>query len=102
MAVWFVSRHVGAIEWMQKQEMHVDHWVTHLDLAQIHPGDIVIGILPLSIVAVLTAHNVRYFALILPQSPSDRGQEHSCEAMFERGAYLQEFHVTASQTGLCL
>lgn len=102
MAVWFVSRHEGAIQWMQQQEMQVDHWVKHLDLAQINTGDTVIGILPLSIAAELTARNIRYVALVLPQGNSDRGQEHSCEAMIARGAYLQEFRVIASYAGSCL
>lgn len=95
MAIWFISRHEGAIEWMQQQSISVDHWATHLDLEAIQPGDIVIGILPIAIAAEVIAQGARYFALILPQRVSERGQEHSCAAMIERGAYLQEFLVTA-------
>ena len=95
MAIWFISRHEGAIEWMQQQSISVDHWATHLDLEAIQPGDIVIGILPIAIAAEVIALGARYFALILPQRASERGQEHSCASMIERGAYLQEFLVTA-------
>lgn len=95
MATWFISRHEGAIEWMQQQSISVDYWATHLDLEAIQPGDIIIGILPIAIAAEVIAFGARYFALILPQQASDRGQEHSSEAMKARGAYLQEFLVTS-------
>lgn len=93
MATWFVSRHLGAIEWMKKQNKSVDYWVGHLDVDDVSSGDIVIGILPLSLASALYGKNVRFFALVLPQVQGDRGKEHSCQEMMFRGAYLQEYQV---------
>ena len=48
MAVWFVSRHPGAIDWMAQQaHWQVDHWVAHLQLDDVQAGDVVVGTLPL-------------------------------------------------------
>ena len=48
MAVWFVSRHPGAIDWMAAQaDWQVDHWVAHLHVDEVQAGDVVLGTLPL-------------------------------------------------------
>ncbi len=93
MATWFVSRHLGAIEWMKMQDCSVDHWVEHLNVDDVNSGDTVIGIVPLFLAAELYRKKVRFLALVLPQSLGDRGGEHSYQEMLIREAYLQEYQV---------
>lgn len=99
MTVWFISRHLGAIEWMKKQDLAIDAWATHLDILAVKPGDIVVGVLPLMVAAEVCRKGARFLALVLPQAASARGQEHSYEAMLEMGAYLQEYIVQGVPIG---
>jgi CRISPR-associated protein Csx16 len=39
---YFISRHPGAVAWARAQGLRVDHWVTHLDVSHIQPGDTVL------------------------------------------------------------
>ena len=59
MAVIFVSRHAGAIEWMKRQPVHVDRWVSHLQASEVNAGDTVIGVLPMHLAADICAKNAR-------------------------------------------
>ena len=45
MNTWFVSRHPGALDWMQQHGPAFDHHVAHLDPQQVQAGDTVIGTL---------------------------------------------------------
>ncbi|MDR3352276.1 MAG: CRISPR-associated protein Csx16, partial [Zoogloeaceae bacterium] len=49
MTTYFVSRHPGALEWMRKNRIPFDDHVAHLDIERIHPGDTVIGSLPVNL-----------------------------------------------------
>ena len=94
MTVYFVSRHAGAIEWMKQQtEWQIDQFVPHLDSAQIQAGDVVLGTLPLHLVAEVCERGASFYFLMLPQQFVERGIEHSAESMLAAGAKLQRFHV---------
>ncbi|MDO4223962.1 MAG: CRISPR-associated protein Csx16 [Acinetobacter sp.] len=96
MATYFISRHAGAIAWIQQEPIHIDHYLTHIhddDLAMFQAGDDVIGILPTAIIADLNAKGVRYFHLSYRTPQAWRGVELSAEQLRALGACLQEFHV---------
>ena len=59
MAVWFVSRHLGAVAWAKSKNIHIDYWVDHLNTPQneVIEGDIVIGSLPINLVPVSNTTN---------------------------------------------
>ena len=81
MAVIFVSRHAGAIEWMKRQPVHVDRWVSHLQASEVNAGDTVIGVLPMHLAADICAKNARYLALEFNMPMAFRGQELTCEEL---------------------
>lgn len=94
MAVYFISRHIGAIDWAKQQGLEVDQWVEHLSLQDIRPGDIVVGSLPIHLVAQLNVSGVRYLHLTIQVPASKRGQELTAKELQEFGACLTEFNVT--------
>ena len=96
MSVWFVSRHPGAIEWMKRQKQwSVEHWVTHLDVASISHGDVVIGTLPVHLAAAVCAKGAQFYFLQLSQLESQRGKEYTSEEMELIGCSLMPFYVRA-------
>jgi len=94
MKTWFVSRHQGAIDWMKTQnDWTVDHWVEHLDVSLVKKGDIVIGILPLPLIADVCAKGAEFYALVMPQTRVQRGSEHSLDDMVQANCYLMRYYV---------
>lgn len=93
MSTWFVTRHPGAQRWAQTQDLQVDHVVTHLDLAQLHAGDVVIGILPIQMIADICAMPARYLHLVLDVPAALRGVELSAEQMQTLGARIEGYEV---------
>lgn len=95
MTVWFVSRHQGALDWLQQSGRHVDRVVPHLDIAEIARGDTVLGTLPLHLAAEVCAKGAAFYFLQLPQEAALRGSEYSAEDMTTMGARLRRFEVRA-------
>ena len=94
MAVWFVSRHPGAIDWMAAQaDWQVDHWVAHLHVDEVQAGDVVLGTLPLGMAADVCAKGARSWFLEVPMQATQRGQELSAALMTDMGCRLTEFVV---------
>lgn len=93
MATFFISRHPGAIDWIQQQGVHIDHFVPHLSAGQVQAGDCVIGTLPLHLVALLQQRGVRYLHLTLKVPAAWRGQELSAAQLQACQATVREFIV---------
>lgn len=94
MATYFVSRHPGALHWMQQHGPAFDRHVPHLDPAQVQPGDTVIGTLPVNLAAQVCARGAAYWHLVLEMPAQKRGQELSVQELKVLGAALQQFHIT--------
>lgn len=90
---YLVSRHAGAIEWCFRKGYEVDNVISHIDLEQIHSGDIIIGILPLPMVAAIQQKGGRYLHLSVPLNAELRGVEISADTMEQLGAKVEEFYV---------
>lgn len=89
----FVSRHPGAQEWAQNQNISIDIFVTHLDLDELEPGDLVIGTLPVNVIAAIQSSGYRYAHLSLSLTPDLRGKELSAEQLNNCGAKLCAYRV---------
>ena len=77
MTTWFVSRHGGALQWMQHNGRAFDRHVAHLDPIKVLPGDAVIGTLPVHLAAQVCA----------------RGRELGLQELQALGATLQRFLI---------
>ena len=92
---WFVSRHPGAVEWIKRQGISVDHIVHHLDINRVHAGDTVIGTLPVHLAAQVCHKGAQFLFLCLDLPPEKRGVELSADTIEQLGACLKEYVVLA-------
>jgi len=94
MTTHLVTRHPGALVWAARQNLGpVEHCV-HLDPADIAPGDVVIGSLPVHLAFEVCARGARYFNLSLDLPASARGQELSADDLERYNARLEEYLIT--------
>ncbi len=93
MTTWFITRHRGAREWAEAQQLNIDRYCTHLDPAEIQTGDTVIGSLPVHLAAAVSAAGARYFNLSIDLPAHARGKELSLEQLQAFNARLEEFHA---------
>lgn len=91
MTSYFISRHAGALVWLQQQSITVDQQLAHLEIDRIQAGDTVIGTLPINLVAELNARGARYLHLTLDLPAEIRGQELTAETMRTLGARLEAY-----------
>ncbi|MCB1660157.1 MAG: CRISPR-associated protein Csx16 [Pseudomonadales bacterium] len=94
MTTYFVTRHAGAKEWATLQGIDCDVCVAHLDPVLVQQGDVVIGTLPINLVAIVCEQGGRYLHLSLELPLCARGKELSAKDLALYGAKLQEFVVT--------
>lgn len=96
MTTWLITRHPGAVEWAARQGLRVDHRISHLDPANIGPGDVVIGTLPVHLAAQVCAHGARFLNLSLDLPSEVRGRELSADELEAYGARLEEYRVESN------
>ena len=92
MTAYFVSRHVGALDWALEQGIEAQR-IAHLDPGQIAAGDIVMGTLPIQLACAVCERGARYLHLELELPPESRGLDLSVADMTRFGAKLTEFQI---------
>ena len=99
---YFVSRHLGAIEWSRRHPWGVRAvHVTHLDPCVVRPGDTVIGTLPIHLAAEVCARGACYLHLALDLVPEQRGSELSPDELDAANARLIPYRISAGNTRDC-
>lgn len=94
MTTYFISRHMGAVEWAKANNIAFDMHLEHLlSVDALKSGDTVIGTLPINLIAQINALGVRYIHLSLEIPPELRGVELNVEQLNECRATLQAFYV---------
>jgi len=94
MTVYFITRHLGAAAWAVQNHVHFDLHLTHLnDIETLRQNDMVIGTLPMNIVAILNRKGVRYIHLSLQIPAELRGMELTAQQLDACQAALEEFEV---------
>ena len=99
MANYFVTRHPGAIEWAAMKGLEAVQ-ITHLDIAIINSGDVIMGTLPINIAAQIIEIGARYLHLELDLPEENRGRDLSPDEMEQFGARLQEYHIVKIERGI--
>lgn len=95
--IYFVSRHPGALQWMQDRFIGQPARVlTHLpgDFSP-GPGDRIFGVLPLQWVQRITAAGAQAWVLEVELPPELRGRELTAEQLSQRGAALVLYEARA-------
>jgi putative CRISPR-associated protein (TIGR02620 family) len=60
MTTLFITRHPGAVEWADRQGLHIDQRITLLGPVAIQSGDVVIGTLAVNLAAEVGACGGRF------------------------------------------
>lgn len=96
MSTFFVSRHSGARAWAQEQGLAVDslHFVENFTPDMVSEGDMVIGTLPVHLIAQICRKGARYQHLSMEIPPEMRGKELDFTQMAACNARLEEYDVT--------
>ena len=98
MTTWFVSRHPGAVQWAKRHGLAVDRWEAHIDAAEVHAGDTVVGSLPVHLAAAISLRGAHYVHLSLNMPAQMRGEELSADDLDRFGARLERYAVTPMAT----
>ena len=94
MTTYFVTRHVGALQWAKQNQLHFDVHLVHLfDLDVLQARDTIIGTLPMNLVYSLNEKGIRYIHLSLEIPSHLRGVELSLDQLNDCKANLQVFVV---------
>ncbi len=93
MTTWFVSRHLGALQWMREHGPQFDQHVPHLQPEQVVAGDVVIGTLPVHLAAQVCDRGAEYWHLSLELPQPLRGVELSSQELQHLGASLKHYTV---------
>ncbi len=93
MATYFISRHQGAVDWINMQNIHIDHFVRHLDITDIQANDIVIGTLPIHLGAEVCAKGAKFYFLSVNVTEQQRGTELSAQTLIEQGCELVPYFI---------
>lgn len=91
MTTYFISRHTGALDWLQQQDIQVDQQLSHFDPSTTEKDDVIIGTLPINLVAEVNQRGGHYLHLTLNLPSELRGTELSAADMTHYGASLQAY-----------
>lgn len=92
MATYFVTRHPGAVAWARRQGVGA-MTIAHLEPSDVGDGDVVIGTLPVHVVADIQRRGARYLHLEMVVPPDWRGRDLSPDDMDRFGARLVAYRV---------
>ena len=91
---YLVTRHPGALDWLQSQVVQPSIHIAHLtDLHIVKQDDDVFGTLPLYLIAAVCARGARYFHLDVQLPDYLRGAELSAQQLTDLNAALVEYTV---------
>lgn len=91
---FLVTRHAGAVTWAARQGLRARKIeMSNFEPSLTRPGDVVMGTLPIHLVAELNQRGVHYWHLTMDVPEALRGRELSADDMVRCGARLHEFRV---------
>ena len=93
MAVWFISRHKGAIDWIKQQSLQIDRFESHLNVNDIQADDTVIGTLPIHLAAKVCAKGAKFYFLSVNVSQDQRGTELTAEELIAQQCAIEPFYI---------
>lgn len=92
---YLVTRHPGAIKWLEHKGIRAE-CVEHFDPAVLRPGDVVIGILPVHLVAETCKRGASYLHLAVDVPRQMRGKEIPADMLDRFNARLVSYQCSES------
>ena len=93
MKTYVITRHKGAVEWIEENGYKVDYVLQHCEVGRVSEGDIVIGVLPIHIAGELCKKKAKFLALCIDTPKEFRGKELTCAQLKLFGCRLVEYFV---------
>lgn len=100
MNTYVITRHVGAVEWMRRHHPDLMRGATeimpHADKSffeKLEPGDVVVGVLPLPLIAEVCRRGAAFYALNISLPQGMRGMELSADDMERLDASIRRYEV---------
>ena len=101
MKILVVTRHTATCNWLKTQlEGHALHFTAHFSHEMAEGFEVVVGILPINLVADLNALGIRFFMVTMDVPAELRGKELTEEQMVECNVKLEQFSVLRISTTL--
>jgi CRISPR-associated protein Csx16 len=94
MTIWLITRHPGALNWANQQQLPYDQHCNHLAITQIRAGDLIYGTLPIPLIAAANKRGARYFHLEMNLPETQRGTELTAEQLEQLKAHWVEYRAT--------
>lgn len=97
MTTYIITRHMGSVQWIKNNLPNPqDKTIVqpHLDPNIIHPGDMVIGVLPLHIIADIGTKGADFYSLDITCPPELRGRELDLQTLEDLHPKLTKYRVT--------
>lgn len=98
MRVILVSRHAGLVEWVKNKGFVVDKHFTHLDVKDVQNGDVIIGTLPVQMIASICKKGAKYYHLEITLPEALRGKELSASKLDKLGADLVSYKAVIDES----
>lgn len=90
-----VTRHAGALDWLAEKMQESFVHLAHLhDVVFLFPGDVVVGTLPVNLIADINARGAHYYHLTMDLPYDLRGQELTAAQLTQLNAQLVEYYVS--------
>lgn len=99
MSVYFVTRHPATERWARfagrkgRLPFSIDTFIAHIDTATLAPGDVVMGTLPIHVIAQVVQRGAEFWALDIDVPESLRGKEMSATELAACKARLTRYEV---------
>ena len=99
MTTYLITRHEGTRIWAEAKARHgqlpftIDRTLDHLDLSILKKGDVVVGTLPIRMVAELQAKGVKFWSLDIETPPAERGKELTGVQVYRLGGRFARYEV---------
>lgn len=90
--MWIISRHPGAKKLMVEMGF-TGTFRNHINIDEISTGDVVVGTLPVQLIAQLCQQSIEYWHISINLAEADRGQELSAGKMKELGFRIERYHA---------
>lgn len=104
LAAYFITRHEGTERWARiaarkrRLPFAIDAFCAHIDPATLRPGDVVMGTLPVHVIAQVIARGAEFWALDIDVPPDLRGVEMSATQLAACNARLTRYQVQAGES----
>lgn len=99
MTTYLVTRHEGTRIWVDAKAKHgqlpfaIDRMLDHLDLSILKKGDVVVGTLPIRMIATLQAMGVKFWSLDIETPLAERGKELTGVQVYRYGGRFARYEV---------